>query len=441
MSCEVICLEVPEILQMLAQHPDATFLKRLFRFLESPHELNCHLAGYFEKILEMLFRKETELIIGFINSGGLDMFGLFLNHIDNYSIMQIVQRLMLPHIPFSVVAEPDEAMDRVSIQCQWSFNMEYTSMLCHRMLDGENIHIPLHVSDLLITVVQLSPPDALVISHLCDSKCLEPLLGAMFVGVNSDPERTEDENMLSPQSSISLSSISVLESLISRLSESLVPFDETVSTQEEEYTRVLAATKKCIERVCSNMIPHFDKLREELDRFLTPDAVTLHMSQCKLSFPRLGHRGLQMLKLVESIVRLGDVEVENQLCGRGIFMVAVDMMFHFRLNSLLHLSVQRIVLMIIEAAEFKRWINPTFYYYRSVTENFPDRSSQRHVLLECNLLKRIVVFLKSQSIECLKGKREETEAFGSPMPGVRSPLIGHLLVISQVRELKLQLRE
>lgn len=356
MSCELICLEVNELLHVLVHANDSKHLVHFMTFLDSTTALDHHLAGYFEKILEMLFRRETERIIAYINDGGSELFLRFLSHIGNYSIMQIVQRLMLPHIPFSVLAEADSltAEERSSLQCKWSFSSEYCNMLCAKMMQEGQSDVPSHISDLFITVIQLSPPDALVISNMCEEECLDRLIVAIFSGIGNSSVPSMESCSSAP--SISLAAISVLESLISRLSESLGPSDESQNaTQEEDYYRVVSITKRCIEKSCSCFKRHCSDLCEHLKFYLDPSSCDSHLSQSKVDFPRLGHRGLQLIKLIESIVRLGESEMENELCAAGIIAVTLDLMFHFRLNSLLHLSVQRIVLMIVERADLRRW--------------------------------------------------------------------------------------
>ena len=64
MSCEVICCEVPEILNLLVLDRDGFYLKKLLSFLDQTEPgLDNYLAGYFEKILEMLFRRMTGLLL------------------------------------------------------------------------------------------------------------------------------------------------------------------------------------------------------------------------------------------------------------------------------------------------------------------------------------------------------------------------------------------
>ena len=124
MSCEVICCEVPEIIKEIVEENSESYLEQLFSILDGELSLDCFLAGYFEKILEMLFRLNTVLLMRFLNSRGLMMLRRFLRHIDNYSIMQIVQRLMLPHIPFANPSDTElTSIEDVHemYQCRWSY--------------------------------------------------------------------------------------------------------------------------------------------------------------------------------------------------------------------------------------------------------------------------------------------------------------------------------
>jgi hypothetical protein len=105
MSCEVICCEVPELLSNLVECNNGRLLNKLFSFLHQQTILDCYLAGYFEKILEMLFRKLTNFMMNYFNSYGIQLLKIFLYHVDNYSIMQIIQRLMLPHLPFAAPSD------------------------------------------------------------------------------------------------------------------------------------------------------------------------------------------------------------------------------------------------------------------------------------------------------------------------------------------------
>lgn len=49
MSCEILCCEVPEILQAVANEVDTSPLLKLFSLLDEKGDIDAHRAGYLEK--------------------------------------------------------------------------------------------------------------------------------------------------------------------------------------------------------------------------------------------------------------------------------------------------------------------------------------------------------------------------------------------------------
>lgn len=367
MSCEVICCEIPEMLQRLVIESEGKHVKKLFSFLSTEGKLDYYLAGYFEKILEMLFRRMTMPMMKFFNDSGSALLSQFLDHMDNYSIMQIVQRLMLPHIPFSNLGEGDHIFsdeDREQQQCNWSYQLESCTMLFDRMFDDTDVDIPLHISDLLITVLQLSPPETFVIQFLCKDECVKKLLDA---AVAEDADMINPGDEFSAKGSISLAAISVLESLSSRLFESSVPYDSNQSTDEDYPVDQIQQVKQSIGNICSVLVPYIEKINDTLTMYIRANPCSSFTNQSKSSSPRLGHRGLQMVKLIESVVRLGSPEVDSKMCSSGVFRTCLQLFFRFVNNSLLHLSIQRIILTIIEGDSARRY---RFLKLQDMAQNF-----------------------------------------------------------------------
>lgn len=357
---------------------DNKLLNKLFSLLDSELPLNPHLGGYFEKILEMLFRRMTIPVIPFVNQGGINLLRRFLDQIDNYSVMQIVQRLMLPHIPFLMTIDPNDMMmdDRQNYQCNWSSIPEACDMLCNRMLDLQHVDVPSHVSDLLITVLQLSPPDASILYHLCNPACLTKLFAAAFAD-NADHDCVTDPP--SAVASVSLAALSVLESLVSRICEAMVPpgidnsfmldegnqdggnsgyaeAAERDTIERDVDIQILYQLKTSIINICAALAPHLSTVNRQLQDYLVSSPCGRVATQTKSSLPRLGHRGLLMVKLIESTIRLGDSNIDKLLCDTGVLSSSVELVFAFKFNSLLHLTVQRIVLMVVEGGVVRRYV-------------------------------------------------------------------------------------
>ena len=71
---------------------------------EPPYALDDYRAGYFEKILRLLFRKRPTELQQYVNTGGeygttTLLIPAMLRHLYSHSMTQIVQRLLLPHRP------------------------------------------------------------------------------------------------------------------------------------------------------------------------------------------------------------------------------------------------------------------------------------------------------------------------------------------------------
>jgi hypothetical protein len=417
---------------MIVRFENGKYFRKLLSFLDQDGELDSHLAGYFEKLLEMFFRRETMSSIDAINDGNMQLFSRFLHHIDNYSIMQIVQRLMLPHIPFFVNENENEATANFP-QCNWAATDEVTEMLCRRMLslptrspdgseDGDVITSPdvaVHISDLLITVIQLSPPGSALLTSLCTNPNLDALLTTAFASSESSTD------------TVRLSTISVIESMISRLYESLSIVDETAAV-DEATMRILSLTEQCILRLLTSCFPYFPDIRNALHKYAESENCSRSTSQSRLEFMNLGHVGLQLVKLIEALVRWNDLQTDVQLCSSGCISVVIDLLFSYPLNSLLHLSVQRVLLMIVEGGSRRR-------------------VAQEHIYVECRLLQRIVDFFADISKASKRGNphtpgagdaQESKEPAADELDdtknnnvaliaGCRNPLVGHLIIVAQ----------
>lgn len=367
MSCEVICCEIPEILTQLAEHGDGKHLERIFALLACDTALDNYLSGYFEKILEMLFRCMTVPLMQHINKAGPPLMLSFLKHMDNYSVMQIVQRLMLPHIPFSNQGDTDPTAQTTAElhQCYWSYNRDCCYLLLESLFDSGNADVPLHISDLLITVLQLSPPETLIIKCLCETDFVTRMLRCC---VTQDGDTSSAADAMSSAASVSLACMAVLESLVSRLFESaLPPFDPALlqegghdggacsAAERDLDCEHLVAVKANIDDICQLFAQFLPSINGVLRRYIENNPSAPLASQKKVCVPRLGQRGLQLIKLVEAVVRLASPHVDAAMCEEGLFQTCLDLFFHFRNHSLLHLSVQRIIITVIESDRSRRY--------------------------------------------------------------------------------------
>lgn len=482
MSCEVVCCEIPELLYNLVEENDGKHLDHLFSFLKIDNEdsnsrcqttvrpireLNCYLAGYFEKILEMLFRKMTNKMMFYFNEHGVGLLTLFLQHISNYSIMQIIQRLMLPHLPFNNPQDVDTGFEIDSElhlgyddHCHWSFLPQTCVLLLEYMLETSHPDVPLHISDMLITILQLSPPETLLIKYLCEQESIERLLvnatmlipssreefvsacrsqtiptnaftadgvsnaatvqypknlrekflqyvcHVAHVGhldgiwkdfltiseesldnfVNDSDEAIQGkfftsmiDDFLIVLGNTQLAATSVLESLISRLFEAGFPMQLNAGNEpdaglntgmnQEEQEELYYMIHETLHQICTMIIPLVHRMTKVLQEIIrrteqgsppyesTEIGITKNtlLLPSKIRSPRLGYHGLQMVKLIEAFVRIGNASLDESFCKNLIFKLSLQLFCIFEYHSVLHLSIQRIFVTIFESNAVRRY--------------------------------------------------------------------------------------
>ena len=338
---------MPEILSSIVDENDGELVLRLLSILDTPHALNNYLAGYFEKMMELLLRTCTTKMIDILNRCGLPLFRKFVLHLDNYSVMQVAQRLLLPHIPFAPT-EPD-VLDDFGPLCDWADQDSVCEVLCQYLSDRDSLareNGTSHASDLLITVLQLSPAESLFISNLCSSVCLDILASCALSEELDDDMRSKV---------VRTSALSVLESLISRLCDIIHSGEPIVGRDSgEPHERTLNA----VERVVDSMNNLTQNLKSCLNQVILKVRLLvlsfIEKFESKSGPPRLGLEGLQTIRLMEAIIRVADSDIDTVLAKSDSIQNCLALLFACESHSLLHMSVQRMLCMIVEGGE-NRW--------------------------------------------------------------------------------------
>jgi hypothetical protein len=442
MSCEVFCSEVPAILQLLVESHRGAYFDRLLSVLDSEPPLDNYHAGYLEKILDMLFRQMTLPVMVYLNRHGVALFQKFLRHVDNYSMMQVLQRLLLPHIPFSAETSDTSKMtvDEISNSCcDWSDLPEAASLIINKLVEpGAPAAIPSHVSDLLITVIQLAPPDAPFLSNICSESCLQTLVACIPI----DPEDTSGSSVAR-----SLAVVSLLESLASRMCETFEPVSSMIAARAAGNAEALKEVNNdpndsgmsdelllqiqsflrhnldLLSKTIAPMLPaigemlraHFVDAKAAIDSAGDDVPKNFIISQSKYPFPRLGPHGFRLVKLVEAIVRIANPGIDEALVVNGIIEACVKLMFQYELHSLLHLAVQRIAVMTIEGGESRR-------------------SIQRSLLVNSDFMPLMMQYIRLATGSETSGDPEVIEWRGNKNRFASSgrAVTGHLVQIAQV---------
>jgi len=437
MACEVICCEIKGVIDILVdglvptgmetpqseggendevtlKDPRSTsMLDLLFSLLydSKAGEVDDYRAGYFDKILSVLFRKRPQAMSEYINEGGTRgseaLMQAMFNHLYSHSIMQIVQRLLLPQPPSPTKSDSDDENDGDdlysdpldvidefgSFRCNWSESPFALTLLLDCLIgtrvpdiaDDEERRLSLfqNASEILITIIQNSPLTSPTLHVLTANPVLERLIVAATC--------LDEGGAFGPHDSKLTCTMNVLESLILQLGgygsvgTVLFPEDDDDLGLEEETSE--AVERKEVEASAQSssmqqelatsetLISHLPMMLSSLCQLLQyPDAENW-VSPMQFSRGRpqklLGSSRLRIVRLLESLVLLGDPTVDFFLCDSNCLEICLDLFWRFQWCSMLHQSVANLLVHVFEGANTRSEL-------------------QSYFLVKCNLLGRLM---------------------------------------------------
>ena len=383
-----------------------------------PGKLDDYRAGYFEKMLTVLFRKRPTELSEYVNNGGgkgaETLMRTMFQHLYSHSIMQIAQRLLLPPRPTPPKQQPEEGGgsgdggggdeqeqvgaeivseetdpmqdNNVGIQCDWSKSNTALELLLDILIDP---HVPdgakseeieeqlldlsLNASEVLITIIQNSMLSSETMLALTSSKTIERLVVAATTLRCAEGE----EEYFSPHESLLTSAMNVLESLVLQLggygavgTMFLLPEKENegdeLETDFDEQHLIADLT---------SMVDHLPMLLDSLAKLLLHPSTKTWSSPMQFSktTPQflLGSSRLRIVRVLESLVLLGDPEVDSKLIQSDCLEICLDMFWEFQWCSMLHQSVANLLVHIFEGQNSRI-------------------EMQEYFLVKCNLLGRLM---------------------------------------------------
>lgn len=395
MCCEVICCEIDGVIDAIingyvptpngessVDTPDSTtiqdippqkddeeprtlILELLFDMLydAKPGEIDDYRAGYFDKILSVLFRKRPDALGQFFNQGGKrgseSLMKAMFQHLYAHSIMQIVQRLMLPQQPIPKEKENEgelclEAMDGMdmdafgSFRCNWSESEVALHLLLQCLIDtssypeiqqDEERQLSMHqnASEVLITIIQNSPLTAPILRTLTTDPVLDKLIQAAT--------QIDEGTSFSPHDSRLTCSMNVLESLILQLGgygtvATVMDIEadmkagnaeegEDEGGQGENAITDSTSTPQRELATSETLLDHLPAMLSSLHSLLTYSGATEWTSPMQFSIKEpqriLGSSRLRIVRLLESLVLLGDPNVDAKLCESKCLECCLDL--------------------------------------------------------------------------------------------------------------------
>lgn len=428
-------------------------------------EIDDYRAGYFEKILSILLTYRPKDVAQYLNDGGgkgnLTLMSAMFKHLYSHSLMQIVQRLLLPRPPIppsknegegeSEGGEPNECEDLFndtmedglnSFRCNWSESELALQMLLDCLIDDESsktktttsieqqiedggddgddddeeeerkLNFYQNTSEVLITIIQNSPLTSLTMRTLTTDPVLEKLiLAATYVKEGSKFSRHDSRLTCA---------MNVLESLILQLggygSVGTMIYDEeeengqgvvvqdaaigevivddekamseelggesgasataTTTTTTSQH-QVSPSTTNTIQNYATpeTLIHHLPTMLSFLSNLLTYPGAEQWISPMQFSRTKpqkiLGSSRLRIVRLLESLVLLGNPNIDSLLCESRCLEVCLDLFWKFQWCSMLHQSVANLLVHVFEGQNSRSEL-------------------QSYFLVKCNLLGRLM---------------------------------------------------
>eukprot|EP00531_Pseudo-nitzschia_arenysensis_P000473 CAMPEP_0116117554 /NCGR_PEP_ID=MMETSP0329-20121206/1633_1 /TAXON_ID=697910 /ORGANISM="Pseudo-nitzschia arenysensis, Strain B593" /LENGTH=1038 /DNA_ID=CAMNT_0003611123 /DNA_START=233 /DNA_END=3349 /DNA_ORIENTATION=- len=431
MACEVICCEIKGIIDLLVDgtvpllstdndgeeengktkeisslqiSEDARgkpILDLFFSMLYKSEigEIDDYRAGYFEKVLSILFRYRPKDVAQYLNEGGgkgnVALMSAMFKHLYSHSLMQIVQRLLLPQPPqpqrpevdgeekdetnecedlFNDTMEGAEMDPLDSFRCNWCESEEALEMVLESLvgesgkptaniqMDGDDedermLDLYQNASEVLITIIQNSPLTSLTMRTLTT----DPNLGRLIEVATQVEEGSE----FSRHDSRLTCAMNVLESLILQLGgygsvgtmiyeEGQGPFENVIGEPISEEQKTTGGTDKpqIIFATPETLIYHLPGMLSCLSNLLAYPGADDWKSPMQFSKtkeqPILGSSRLRIVRLLESLVLLGNNKIDSVLCDSSCLEVCLDLFWKFQWCSMLHQSVANLLVHAFE---------------------------------------------------------------------------------------------
>lgn len=366
MACEIICCEIDPILDALmegtatlhdqegqdsvAPVQQMSILDLLFTVLDEDN-LDDYRAGYLDKILMVLFRKKGLAMMEYINSHS-ELLPKLLNHLYSHSIMQIAQRLLLPRHamppPPPPTPEGDEIMsgdddeEDEPLVCDWIHNPQVLPLLLtyiqERNETERTLDLSLNASEVLITIIQNSFLNSDIILEITKVDNLRTIMDAATL--------LPEGAAFSRHESLLTSAMNVLESLILQLG----GFGAVVTLPEATADGEPPPLDEPFLPDLTNLVTILPELLERLSGLLQHDSTKdwNTPTQFSESEPMLGSSRLRIVRVLESLVLLGDSQVDSKLVQSDCLILCLDYFWNFQWCSMLHQSVANLLVHVID---------------------------------------------------------------------------------------------
>eukprot|EP00953_Heterococcus_sp_UTEX-ZZ885_P040003 20474-Heterococcus_DN1.PRE.2 len=414
MSCEILCCEVPALLNALTDDATPQHMDKLFSLLsQKQNSLDNHQAGYFEKVFMVLLKHRCPALVAYVNNAGMPLFSKFMTHMANFSVMQVARRLLLPKYA--------SLQDNIEV-----INMLVKALQTSADQTEEQADAASHQAELCLSLISHCEHSSVFLSGMYQASVLQALSDAVHTTSTSQTTTTATDNHTVASSAYAtettLAAMKVLEALLYRLTPqpplSLFPGAPTSNTHTPRATNTNYASAKTPQQndatdsntadenkeqqqqqqtddddtvmkeqpqqsgasSCSDSVDHavviacIEQLLPKLYTILQCDTGTV-VTCTKETVHRVGAVRLQAARLIQVMVQLDWSEVDSAVVKCSAMNQLLELFFKHEHCSLLHQIVSGAIISAIETD----------------THDLTDgrKALQKHIITDCRLLERL----------------------------------------------------
>ena len=383
MACEVLCCEVSAVLNTLAEEKDGALLEQLFAVVTAQVPASHRLAGYFEKVLHVVFRSKSISVIGYLDAAGPDLFRAFVRQLHSHSVMQALRLLLLPAVQlgrddgaagFQIDNDEDDEDGpggrRKVLECSWHRDSTFVAQLVEIITSGGGDHdtsssstvaaaddARAHAAELLNSIMDLAGAGSALRNALTNAATIEALAAAAVPPLPAGQQSAGGDGSAGTM----VAALSVLEVAVVQFCDEHAAMAAAASAAAEVQLGVdnLAALLDAAgdagragppPAVVAVLVTAVPRVAQHLAAGGGGSGETV-ADQRGGRVARLGLARLKLVNLVEALLRLRHPAVDEALADHGVPAKVLDLFFAHEWNSLLHQSAMAMVMLIVEGAD------------------------------------------------------------------------------------------
>jgi serine/threonine-protein phosphatase 6 regulatory subunit 3 len=335
MACEVICCDISEIIDTVTEANNGAMMDQLFSLLQLDAPLDARLAGYFEKVVALLLQRKTLQMITYINKGGMDLFALFVKHIDSFSILELVRRILQPVFNDGMddgMYGMEQEEETVFPTVAWHKDDKVLTLLLESLDPKHDSDVHKHAAEVLIHILitaKQANEEASLLSSFESAENASALVNLSL----------PDLDAAEVSSSSLIGALYVLETLLS------CNYISDLTNMENDSAGDSAGNSETPEvfRALLSRIPMIAKYLEGGDE---PAMISQYN---RTETPSLGMRRLKLVELVVILIQTRQTKVDVELISSKVLPLCVGLFFEFEWSNMLHSLVEAIIINVVES--------------------------------------------------------------------------------------------